>query len=690
MGVTRQVLLLLWKNVTYRRRNKIQLIIELVWPLFLFLILIAVRHSHPPYKQSQCHFPNKALPSAGTLPWIQGIVCNINNPCFHSPTPGETPGQVGNFDNSILSRVFADAQTMLTYGGNNSFTGFTGLQQSLARLGERPGAWPNLPVGEYLKANETFSTFLLTNGNLSSATVDQLLKARLNLQVTVAALGIPLSTLVCNASLLGRYLSVGGGDAAAMADLQGALCGLQPDTLMQAERLFLSQLDFSKVFTRERLFANAGDLRIISRAATDVSKELAVLLDHFSSLSSFTDLSSDLRLLLPGENRSAAGAGAGARERYRAFSRVVCGHPEAGGERVPSLNWYEDNDIKSFLGKNGTEDLDLDGDNDTTPFCKSLIQTLESNPLSRIVWRGIKPLFIGKLLYTPDTPAVQQVMKQVNKTFQDLGILQDLNEAWLEVGPAIKDYMETGPQVRLLQELLRRPQVAVLVNMNLQQTSWTASSIARFLSTRPAGSPRPAGAPPTWLDVYDDFNHTLSTLAQVTQCFSLNKLEGVATEGKMIDRALELIENREFWAGVVFLMPNSSSNDSLPPHVTYKIRMDIDDVTRTNKIKDRFWDPGPAADPFNDMRYIWGGFADEERLGLLGQSPRLPHLAGLWRGPDHLPPAAMVALNLFFLYNLGLEYPAFRSQDLLLNQDTPSLWSPGATTPKPNATLDNM
>ncbi len=47
------------------------------------------------------HFPNKALPSAGTLPWIQGIICNINNPCFHSPTPGETVGQAGNFDNSM-------------------------------------------------------------------------------------------------------------------------------------------------------------------------------------------------------------------------------------------------------------------------------------------------------------------------------------------------------------------------------------------------------------------------------------------------------------------------------------------------------------------------------------------------------------------------------------------------------------
>lgn len=49
----------------------------------------------------------------------------------------------------------------------------------------------------------------------------------------------------------------------------------------------------------------------------------------------------------------------------------------------------------------------------SAPFCKSLVQGLESNPLSRIIWRGIKPLFIGKLLYTPDTPAVRRVMKEV-------------------------------------------------------------------------------------------------------------------------------------------------------------------------------------------------------------------------------------------------------------------------------------
>ncbi|KAF3835266.1 hypothetical protein F7725_027824 [Dissostichus mawsoni] len=581
---------------------QIQLIIELLWPLFLFVILIAVRHSHPPYKQSQCHFPNKALPSAGTLPWIQGIICNINNPCFHSPTPGETVGQVGNFDNSILSRLFVDAQTVLSYSGNQRFPGFQDLMGSVQRLGERPGAWPNLPVEEYLRANETFSSFLLTNGSLSSATVSQLLKARLNFQVVLAGSEVQLKDLVCNASMLGRFLTVDGGEAA-MNDLQTQLCNVSADVLKEAERIFLSQLDLSKLLTRERLMANAEDLRDISLAVMSVSQEMAVLIDDFSSLSSFADMSAALSLLSPA-NRSAL-----PRESFRAFSRIMCGHPEIGGERIPSLNWYEDNDIKSFLGKNGTEDKDLDHDNNTTPFCKSLIHGLESNPLSRIVWRGIKPLFIGKLLYTPDTPAVQEVMKEVNKPFEDLQILQELNEAWMEVGPRVKYYMENRFVEASRGRSTGQPETREHDLDGLKDRSFPVHA--------PPGTPKRPGAPPNWLDIYNNLGHTISTLSQ---CFSLNKLEGLDTEGQMVDRALELLEDRQFWAGVVFLLPNSSS-PNLPPHVKYKIRMDIDDVTRTNKIKDRYsgssktscfllnvLGPWSSSRPFNDMRYIWGGF----------------------------------------------------------------------------------
>ncbi|XP_034628946.1 phospholipid-transporting ATPase ABCA1-like [Trachemys scripta elegans] len=120
MAFWTQLGLLLWKNFTYRRRQTFQLLIEVAWPLFIFFILISVRLSYPPYEQHECHFPNKAMPSAGTLPWVQGIICNANNPCFRYPTPGESPGVVGNFNRSIISRLFSDAKRLLLYSQKDS------------------------------------------------------------------------------------------------------------------------------------------------------------------------------------------------------------------------------------------------------------------------------------------------------------------------------------------------------------------------------------------------------------------------------------------------------------------------------------------------------------------------------------------------------------------------------------------
>lgn len=115
MAVGTQLGLLLWKNFTYRRRQRvsgqpgwesarscwvlaqgqaepwllmgtgtpptmsvpqIQLAIELLWPLFLFFILISVRQSHPPFKQHECECPMPA-PTGATL-WVG----NVPPPCL--------------------------------------------------------------------------------------------------------------------------------------------------------------------------------------------------------------------------------------------------------------------------------------------------------------------------------------------------------------------------------------------------------------------------------------------------------------------------------------------------------------------------------------------------------------------------------------------------------------------------------
>ncbi|CAL8241897.1 unnamed protein product [Merluccius merluccius] len=108
MALLTQFTLLLWKNFTLRKRQKVRLLVEIVWPLFLFIILVGVRSSNNPVFKNECHYPNRAMPSAGVLPWLQGIICNLDNPCLSYPTPGEAPGQVNNFNNSVYVRLLVE------------------------------------------------------------------------------------------------------------------------------------------------------------------------------------------------------------------------------------------------------------------------------------------------------------------------------------------------------------------------------------------------------------------------------------------------------------------------------------------------------------------------------------------------------------------------------------------------------
>uniref|UniRef100_A0A452IFN2 P-type phospholipid transporter n=1 Tax=Gopherus agassizii TaxID=38772 RepID=A0A452IFN2_9SAUR len=518
MGFGTQLGLLLWKNFTCRRRQKIQLTIELLWPLFLFFILISVRQSHPPFEQHECHFPNKALPSAGTLSWIQGIICNVNNPCFRYPTAGETPGVVGNFNQSM-------------------------------------------PVKDYLKEGETFSHFLRTNVSLPPA--------------------------------LRRALLAGLGRGPTLYSGRG-LAGT-------AERPFFATPSGTWVWGAAYLSHGLSPLCTAPSPCWFgglVPMGGWCLPPQVGPMTSFAEFQRELQVL------SGWDAGSSLKGAFEAVSRIACGHPEGGGLKIPSLNWYEDNDIKAFLNRNSSEQGAVPLDNATSPYCKELIQSLESNPLSRILWRGIKPLFIGKILYAPSSPSTRRIMAEVNRTFQELAVLREVRGTWQELGPRVYAFLNSSLEMWVLQvcSLLRAPATSHLVEQHLNHTSWDLSAVGEFLAGVPGGEAY------TWRQAYAEVDQVVGTLSQFIECVSLDKVEAVASEEELVSRALQLLEGRQFWAGVVFLPPDNATHGELSPHVRYKIRMDIDDVTRSNKIKDRFWDPGPAADPFNDLRYVWGGF----------------------------------------------------------------------------------
>ncbi|XP_059244429.1 phospholipid-transporting ATPase ABCA7 isoform X3 [Mustela nigripes] len=520
MAFWTQLMLLLWKNFLYRRRQPVQLLVELLWPLFLFFILVAVRHSHPPLEHHECHFPNKPLPSAGTVPWLQGLICNLNNTCFPQPTPAEQPRVLSNFQDSLVSRLLADARTVL--GGPST-------HRMLASLGK---------LMSLLRAAGT------TAQHQPSDRRQDLLS---------------LTT-----ELLGTLLG------------EGSL-GSVPDHAQESVSSFVE-------------------------AAEDLAQELLAL----PSLV-------ELRALL----RRPQGAGGP----LEAVSEALCSARGPSIPGGPSLNWYEASHLKELVGQ---EPAAAQPDHGLSPACAELVGSLESHPLSRLLWRRLKPLVLGKVLFTPNTAFTRQLMAQVNRTFQELALLKDVQEVWGALGPQLFDFLNDSTNLAMMQVRRWRP------------AGRLAPSLPRhFLPAQDVGGEQGrasrAEAPASWGQRKDAAGGIRrSGPGQGPAGLSgpprgrLHLAGGPCRRGPrgghagprggeaaLVARALELLAERRFWAGIVFLGPEERRDLAQPRgpgHVRVKIRMDIDAVTRTNKIRDRFWDPGPAADPLTDLRYVWGGF----------------------------------------------------------------------------------
>lgn len=104
----------------------------------------------------------------------------------------------------------------------------------------------------------------------------------------------------------------------------------------------------------------------------------------------------------------------------------------------------------------------------------------------------------------------------------------------------------------------------------------------------------------------------IGMLNSMMGCVQVNRTIGFSTEEELEIAASRLTETNEFLAGVIFLDGTSShlakrSLDlELPDNITYKIRMDVDYVPSTRRLKTQFWLPGPESSFLEHLRYLRG------------------------------------------------------------------------------------
>ncbi|CAG7819973.1 unnamed protein product, partial [Allacma fusca] len=101
--------LILWKNYLLRKRQKKRLVIEIIWPLLLFLILLWIRTNGMRIIKPHCHSVPRALPSVSGYELFQNTFCTFFNPCFDYDVAG-----VDHWNKSVVNSMILSIEPLLT------------------------------------------------------------------------------------------------------------------------------------------------------------------------------------------------------------------------------------------------------------------------------------------------------------------------------------------------------------------------------------------------------------------------------------------------------------------------------------------------------------------------------------------------------------------------------------------------
>ena len=235
----------------------------------------------------------------------------------------------------------------------------------------------------------------------------------------------------------------------------------------------------------------------------------------------------------------------------------------------------------------------------SSDFCQNGYQQIMQMQGGPVIWNFLKPILVGKILYSPKAPVTDAIMSNMNESLRFMPSVVEMLQAWSQTLSSLESfYHQSG------------------VNNRMSHVKHLIESV--FVNGEADGLFNDIGT----FDLIEKITRSgnilaiLKLIGQVSQCASFDRFVGVDNEVQLEDNARALIRSHEFIAGIVFVGNQSQfiDRDTIPTNIQYKIRIDVDFVPSTKNLKARIWEPGPRDNYANDMGYLHGFVQIQEMI----------------------------------------------------------------------------
>uniref|UniRef100_A0A670YQ04 ATP-binding cassette sub-family A member 2 n=1 Tax=Pseudonaja textilis TaxID=8673 RepID=A0A670YQ04_PSETE len=624
MGFLHQLYLLLWKNVTLKRRSPWVLSFEIFIPLVLFFILLGLRQKKPTIAVKEAYYTAAPLTSAGILPVMQSLC------------PDGQRDEFGflQYSNSRVTQLLERLNEVVEKSNlfDPDHAGpeeeLESLRRHLESLGSSTRPTPGFSLDSIAKDKTELHRFLVQNLSLSNESVE-LKGARREVSdgaspsqtspppapitlplwssplalpsVTTTASSFPqnilftpsvLESLTCRQSQdeLRRILVIPESQQPLLQAYRASVCNrsasLQSDYFRQLAVEMKDQLEARKV---------AEQLKLDEVNHTAAQSRLHTLLEDLMEMEKVLkdlDILSALAKLLPKGACAAKAPPAAPNSTGSAgnFSSGTNSSSEEGRAKSEPPSEDPQGQCSAFVQLWAGLQPILCGNNRTIE-----PEALRQGNMSSLGFTSKEQRNLGllvhlmtsnpKILYSPVGTDVDKVILKANETFAFVGNVTRYAQVWLNISAEIRSFLEEGKleqRIAWLQQMAadlhRHPEILNVSDSTLFHTFMESNLSLSNTSTL--------------LQQLDTIDNAACGWIQFMSKVSVDIFKGFPDEESIVNYTLNQAyqDNVTVFASVIF---QTDKDGSLPPHVMYKIRQNSSFTEKTNEIRRAYWRPGP-------------------------------------------------------------------------------------------------